>query len=151
MNIREKRLEKNLLQKDVLKDTGLLSKIENGKAIACPEDIERMAKLFECSPRELFSDEEAAYFEDTLSCGKSNSTKAKTADKTVCKPQKKRKCFWIERNTDEVFSDSLKALGFSSAQDWFNEVVEETIYEASGKPETEYTSSDYMGREEIYQ
>ena len=93
MNIHEKRIAAGLLQKDVMKDTGLLSKIENGKALPCPDDIERMAVLFNCKPQELFTGEEDAFFKKTFAGGKLYSHSAKNGNKAVCKPVKMRKCF----------------------------------------------------------
>lgn len=151
MNIKEKRLAKGLLQKDVLKDTGLLSKIENGKAVACPKDAKRMAILFGCETRELFTDEEDAFFGKTFAGGKFCHAKAKRENRAVCKPDMMRKCFWLGRKTNEAFSDAIKALGFSTAQEWFSKAVDETITQVTAEEEKIYCNSDYMGREEITQ
>lgn len=152
MNIKKKRIAFGLLQKDVLKDTGLLSKIENGKALPCPEDIDRMARLFECSPKELFMPDEIAYFGDKVVGIKLPSESKKRANKAICKPTMTRKCFWLDRKTNEALSDAIKALGYRSMQAWFEEAVEETIKQTSPiEEEKYYVNSDIMGREEIYQ
>lgn len=152
MNIREKRIAKGLLQKDVLKDTSLLSKIENGKAIACPKDAKRMAVLFECEPRELFTGEESAFFGKTFVGVKVTAGEEKNENRAICKPERTiRKCFRLDRGTNEAFSDAVRELGFKTAQEWFLKAVDETITQVTGAEEKNYCNSDYMGREEISQ
>ena len=62
MNIKEKRIEKGLSQKDIMKDVSLYSKIENGKALSTPKDSERFAELFGCAVPELFTESELSFF-----------------------------------------------------------------------------------------
>ncbi len=147
MNIKEMRIRKGLLQKDVLTDIGLLSKIENGKALTCPSDTERIASLFEVSPKDLFTDEETVFFGDKLFGGNFVEEKQKKANKGVCKSEKLRKCFWLDRKTNDILNSAVKTLGHATTQEWFNIVVDETIRTAFPEEEAEYVNSDYMGRE----
>ena len=161
MNIKEKRIEKGLSQKDIMKDVSLYSKIENGKALSTPKDSERFAELFGCAVPELFTESELLFF-GGLSGGfktiKGKDSKLLAAEDkivscAVCKPPKRhfgfvRKCYWLNKTRNEQFSEAISKLGYKTAQAWFSAVVDETIEQAEDEPEKEYYLSDYMGKEE---
>ena len=161
MNIKEKRIEKGLSQKEIMRDISLYSKIENGKALSTPQDSERFAELFGCTVPELFTENELSFFGGLLGGFKTIKNKdskllaaeEKIVSEAVCKPSKRhlgfvRKCYWLNKTRNEQFSEAISKLGYKTAQDWFSAVVDETIEQAQDEPEKEYYLSDYMGKEE---
>ncbi len=162
MNIKDKRVERGLLQKDIMADVSLYSKIENGKALSTPKDSERLAKIFGCEIQELFSENELSFFDGVLrgfnstedEGGKLLAAEEKAAARAICKPEKRhlgfvRKCYWLNKTRNKDFSKAIVKLGYKTAQAWFSAVVDEAIEQAeSFDPETRFYYSDYMGKEE---
>ncbi len=174
MRIKEKRLSAGIKQCEVMKDVSLYSKIENGKAIATESDSRRMAELFGCELDELFTKKELAFFEGLSKAAQDGESKdkefaakeEKLSEMPICKPLKRhlgfvRKCYWLNKTRSEELKRAVTAMGYRTAQDWYSDMVDKTIYCIKGeKPFTNTNSiayqdedvnfyySDYMGREE---
>jgi transcriptional regulator with XRE-family HTH domain len=151
MELAEKRIAAGLKQKEVMKDVGLYSKIESGKAIAVESDCERFAKLFDCEMTDLFEEKELLFFERVLSLDKADIEEdkefavqeAKIVSEPICKPQKKhieltRKCYWLNHTRSEKLKQIIRKQGFKSEQEWFSYIVDLEIEKAacSGGTET---------------
>lgn len=152
MNLSEKRIDRGLQQKDMMKDISLYSKIENGKAIAVEEDCERFAQIFECDMQELFEEKELLFFRKLVSLenGVSDSDKEfadkdpKIVSAPICKPQKKhfdqlRKCYWLGKTRNAELKRVIESEGFRTEQEWFSFMVDQEIEKAlrPDKAETE--------------
>lgn len=144
MKLSERRISRGLQQKEVMKDVGLYSKIENGKALAVEKDCERFAQLFGCELPELFDDSELLFFKKLLSFDKRYPAEGKKfvaedpkiVSTPTCKPQKRhieliRKCYRLNRTRNEKLKRIIAAEGFRTEQDWYNFVVDEEIEKAA--------------------
>lgn len=92
MNIKELRLSAGLQQKQLLKDEGLISKIETGKAFPSFADAEMIAAKLGVPEIDLYTDEEIEHLKrlifDRLPQGvKVYEEDTKTAEKGVCKSE----------------------------------------------------------------
>ncbi|MBO5715068.1 MAG: helix-turn-helix transcriptional regulator [Clostridia bacterium] len=144
MELADKRVSLGFSQREIMKDVGLYSKIETGKAIAIEEDCNRFAELFGCELPELFEEKELDFFRRLLSLkyGSFEEDKefadkeAKTASAPICKSAKRhieqlRKCYWLNKTRNEELKRIISSKGFRTEQDWFNFVVDEEIEKAA--------------------
>ena len=127
-----------------MKDVGLYSKIESGKALAVESDCERFAELFKCEVSDLFEEKELLFFErllrlgsNTLEQGKEFATEEpKIVAEPICKPPKKhieltRKCYWLNHTRSERLNQIVRAKGFKTEQEWFSYIVDLEIEKAA--------------------
>ena len=125
-----------------MKDIGLYSKIENGKALAVESDCDRFAKLFECEVSDLFEGKELLFFEKVLSLDKGGFEEGKEfADREpkivsapICKSQKRhieliRKCYRLNKTRNARLKQIIA--GFRTEQDWYNFIVDREIEKAA--------------------
>lgn len=158
------RSEKGFSQKDMMRDVGLYSKIETGKAIAIPEDCRRFAEMLGVSEAELFTESEAEYFgglfkgqEAILSGGKEfDGIKLKIVSVPVCKSQKRhfeqlRKCYWLGKTRNEELKRIIAAEGFRTEQEWYSYIVDQEIEKAARSAGTEQSGNDKDIKENISQ
>ena len=156
MELAEKRIARQLQQKEVMKDIGLYSKIETGKAIAIEEDCERFAELFGCELPELFEEKELDFFRRLLSLkyggfdeGKEFADKEpKIVSTPICKPVKRhieliRKCYRLNKTRNEKLKKVIAAEGFRTEQDWYNFIVDREIEKTARSVGTEQGGFDY--------
>lgn len=149
MLLAEKRIAKGLQQKEMLKDVGLYSKIENGKAIAIPEDCEKFAEVLECKVKELFDEKELLFFGKVLSLEKGDTEigkefaveDPKIVSTPVCKSLKKhfeqtRKCYWLGKTRNAELKRIIEAEGFRTEQDWFSYIVDREIEKGAASSDT---------------
>lgn len=140
MNLSKFRTEKGLQQKDLMKDVGLYSKIENGKVIAIEEDCERFAEVFNCELPDLFEEKELIFFERVLKPCKDNfdlskefaENRPKLSFTLICKSVKRhieliRKCYRLNRSRNEKLKRIIAAEGFKTEQEWYNFIVDREI------------------------
>lgn len=144
MKLSEMRIRKGFQQKELMKDVGLYSKIENGKALAVESDCDRFAKLFECEVSDLFEEKELLFFEKVLSLDKGGFEEGKEfADREpkivsapICKSQKRhieliRKCYRLNKTRNARLKQIIAAQGFRTEQDWYNFIVDREIEKAA--------------------
>lgn len=144
MNLFEKRAEKHLQQKDLMKDVSLYSKIENGKALAVEEDCKKFAEVFGCEVEDLFEEKEFDFFSRLLGAfGRVSSAGKEFADREqkivstpICKSAKRhieqlRKCYWLNRTRNERLKQIISSKGFRTEQEWFSYMVDEEIEKAA--------------------
>ncbi|MBR5202669.1 MAG: helix-turn-helix transcriptional regulator [Clostridia bacterium] len=164
MKLNEKRVLKGLQQKEVMKDVGLYSKIENGKAIAVEPDCERFAQLFGCELEDLFEEKELLFFKRLLSLEKGHKEEGKEfADQEpkivsapICKSQKRhieltRKCYWLNRTRSERLKQIIHKEGFKTEQDWYSYIVDREIEKAARSTAMETSGQENICNEIIAQ
>ena len=157
MKLAERRICSGLKQKDVMKDTGLYSKIESGKALAVESDCERFAELFKCEVSDLFEEKELLFFEKVLSLDNGTLEKdkefateePKIVAEPICKPAKKhieltRKCYWLNHSRSEKLKRIVHAEGFKTEQEWFSYIVDREIEKAACS-----TAMETSGKENV--
>ena len=157
MKLSEKRIFAGLQQKEVMKDVGLYSKIENGKALAVEEDCKRFAELFGCELPELFEEKELDFFKRLLKAESGlyleTATFAEREPKIVsapiCKPVKRhielvRKCYRLNRTRNEQLKRIIAAEGFRTEQDWYSYIVDQEIEKTARSGGTEQGGSPIM-------
>ncbi len=144
MNLSEMRIRKGLQQKELMKDIGLYSKIENGKALAVESDCERFAEIFGCRVEELFTEKEFEFFGrllkaengDLISNKEFADREPKIVSVPICKSQKRhieliRKCYRLNRTRNARLKQIIAAQGFRTEQDWYNYIVDREIEKAA--------------------
>lgn len=162
MKLSEKRIASQLQQKEVMKDIGLYSKIETGKAIAIEEDCERFAEFFGCELPELFEEKELDFFKRLLSLKYGGFDEDKEfADKEpkivstpICKSVKRhieqtRKCYWLNKTRNEKLKKVIEAEGFKTEQDWYNYIVDREIEKAAHSVGAEQGGKDKYDKQII--
>ena len=162
MKLSEKRIASQLQQKEVMKDIGLYSKIETGKAIAIEEDCERFAELFKCELPELFEEKELDFFKRLLSLkyggfdeGEEFADKEpKIVSTPICKSAKRhieqtRKCYWLNKTRNEKLKKVIETEGFKTEQDWYNYIVDREIEKAAHSVGAEQGGKDKYDKQII--
>jgi transcriptional regulator with XRE-family HTH domain len=157
MKLSEKRLAAGLKQKEVMKDVGLYSKIESGKALAVEKDCNKFAELFDCELTDLFEESELLFFERLLKLDKGALEEGKEfaveepkiVTSPVCKSAKKhieltRKCYWLNHTRSEKLKHIIHQQGFKSEQEWFSYMVDLEIEKAACS-----TAMETSGKENI--
>lgn len=144
MKIAEMRIEKKIFQKEMMKDGGLYSKMENGKCLPTEEDARRFAKILDCGVSDLFERDELSYFKSVLDEDSQKGSRLpfeteKSEGRLVCKPDREvkrhigltRKCYWLNKTRSARLREVILSQGFRTEQEWFSFMVDREIEEAA--------------------